>query len=467
MINTVEIKQFIGRISEQEKAWLFGYLDAILGNNALVNVQTIESKVKKVSILFITETGNAKQIAGDLLSFLRVKLGNGVNIKTADARTFKANQLEKEECILLITSTHGDGEVPESGKKLFEYLEKDDASLKNLSFAVLALGDSSYPLYCKSGIDFSSMLEKSGAKKLIEPFLVDVDLAGVENWFESVANSLHGVSVANVANGNSPQARVNSNFDAELIENNCLSDIGSNKEVRHLAFVSKEGVAYECGDALSIVVPSVGSVGNSPRLYSIASSPLYHGNEIHLLVSVVKDGLCSNYLRNLEIGSTIDCKIAKNNMFRLPSVDSDIIMIGAGTGLAPFRGFLNERLASNASGKNWLFFGEQKSTTDFYYQLEMQELLASKTLTKLDLAFSRDTQNKVYVQDRILENATEFYAWLQRGAVVYVCGGKAMFSDVETALLKVIESGAGETQEFAREYLKEMIESERFKKDVY
>ena len=457
MINTVEIKQFIGRISEQEKAWLFGYLDAILGNNALVNVQTIESKVKKVSILFITETGNAKQIAGDLLSFLRVKLGNGVNIKTADARTFKANQLEKEECILLITSTHGDGEVPESGKKLFEYLDTGEASLKNLSFAVLALGDSSYPLYCKSGIDFSSMLEKSGAKKLLEPFLIDVDLLGVENWFESVANSLVGVNVA----------RVNSNFDAELIENNCLSDIGSNKEVRHLAFVSKEGVAYECGDALSIVVPSVGSVGNSPRLYSIASSPLYHGNEIHLLVSVVKDGLCSNYLRNLEIGSTIDCKIAKNNMFRLPSLEKDIIMIGAGTGLAPFRGFLYERLASNSSGKNWLFFGEQKSTTDFYYQLEMQEFLASKTLTKLDLAFSRDTQNKVYVQDRILENATEFYAWLQRGAVVYVCGGKAMFNDVETALLKVIESGAGETQEFARECLNEMIESERFKKDVY
>ena len=143
-------------------------------------------------------------------------------------------------------------------------------------------------------------------------------------------------------------------------------------------------------------------------------------------------------------------------------------MIGPGTGVAPFRAFMQEREATEASGDNWLFFGDQTFTQDFLYQVEWQGYLKSGLLTKIDLAFSRDQAEKIYVQDRLLENADEIFAWLERGAHIYVCGDMSrMAKDVEAALLSIIATKGQLSQEQAAEYLKDLRNAKRYQKDVY
>jgi sulfite reductase (NADPH) flavoprotein alpha-component len=157
-----------------------------------------------------------------------------------------------------------------------------------------------------------------------------------------------------------------------------------------------------------------------------------------------------------------------NNQFRLPEEDKDIIMIGPGTGIAPFRSFIAERDATGASGKNWLFFGEQHFVTDFLYQTEIQNWLETGVLSKVDVAFSRDQKEKVYVQHKMYKNGTSFFEWLDSGAYVYVCGAKDPMSvDVENCLLKIIEDFGNRSKDEAVEYLDMMKEDGRYLKDVY
>ncbi|MDP4263729.1 MAG: sulfite reductase, partial [Bacteroidota bacterium] len=215
----------------------------------------------------------------------------------------------------------------------------------------------------------------------------------------------------------------------------------------------------------------------APRLYSISSSPAAQGNnEIHLTVSRnsfrVKEeqrfGLCSDFLGDLPVDSIVTFYIHKNRSFRLPAPDKDVIMIGPGTGIAPFRAFLAERDAAGAAGKNWFFFGEQHFTTDFLYQTEMQNYLQTGVLNKIDLAFSRDQPEKVYVQHRMLEKANELYQWISNGAFLYVSGTKdPMSKDVENTLLQVIEEQGKKTKEEAKKYLDQLKEENRYHKDVY
>jgi sulfite reductase (NADPH) flavoprotein alpha-component len=216
-----------------------------------------------------------------------------------------------------------------------------------------------------------------------------------------------------------------------------------------------------------------------PRLYSISSSPVAHAGRVHVTVGAVlyeqagrrRKGVCSTFLADrVQPGETrIGVFVHANKAFRLPANgDAPVIMVGPGTGIAPFRGFLHERRATSARGKNWLLFGDQRGATDFLYREELAELMRAGVLTRLDTAFSRDQAEKIYVQQRMLENAGELYAWLEAGAHFYVCGDASrMAKDVDAALHRAIESAGGKTSEQAAEYVQQLRTAKRYQRDVY
>lgn len=215
----------------------------------------------------------------------------------------------------------------------------------------------------------------------------------------------------------------------------------------------------------------------TPRLYSVSSSPAAHGNnEVHITVSrsiftvdgQMRCGLCSDYLSGLQEGGAIQFYVQKNSAFRLPDASADTIMIGPGTGIAPFRSFLFERDAKSAEGRNWLFFGEQHFVTDFLYQTDLLSLFDAGVLTRLNTAFSRDQKEKVYVQHKMQQHAAELYNWLQNGAHIYICGCKDPMSfDVEKTLLNLIATNGNLSESAAVDYLNELHEIGRYHKDVY
>jgi len=215
-----------------------------------------------------------------------------------------------------------------------------------------------------------------------------------------------------------------------------------------------------------------------PRLYSIASSQAEVEDEVHLTIGVVEwdafdrthIGGASGFLaRRAEEGQGVRVFVEHNDLFRLPqNPDTPVIMIGPGTGIAPFRAFLQEREAAEANGKNWLFFGNPHFTQDFLYQVELQGYLKSGLLTKLDVAFSRDQAEKVYVQDRIRDHAAEVWAWLEEGAQLYICGdANRMAKDVHAALLEVVKTQGGRDDEAAEAYLASLKDAKRYQRDVY
>jgi sulfite reductase (NADPH) flavoprotein alpha-component len=223
-------------------------------------------------------------------------------------------------------------------------------------------------------------------------------------------------------------------------------------------------------EVVSILEPT------APRLYSISSSPEAHAGEIHLTVArdtfsintELKHGLCSDHLSHLVPGQIIEFYIHHNSQFRLPDPEAPIIMIGPGTGIAPFRAFLAERDSTGAAGKNWLFFGDQHFTTDFLYQSEIQDWARTGVLTRINTAFSRDQEHKVYVQHKMQKHATELFHWLESGAHVYVCGAKEPMSvDVEDTLLSIIRQEGNRSAAQAESFLNELRDSGRYNKDVY
>lgn len=216
----------------------------------------------------------------------------------------------------------------------------------------------------------------------------------------------------------------------------------------------------------------------TPRMYSIASSQKLHADNVQTTVRVVRydahgrdrQGLASGHLgERADLGATVPIFLHANGNFRLPEdTSAPVIMIGPGTGIAPFRAFLEERQALGETGENWLFFGEQRAQLDFLYKEQLQAMHKDGVLTHLDTAFSRDQAKKVYVQDRMQERCAELYAWLERGAYFYVCGDATrMAKDVETALLDVIAKGSHGTLDHAAEYLANMKKQKRYQRDVY
>jgi sulfite reductase (NADPH) flavoprotein alpha-component len=215
-----------------------------------------------------------------------------------------------------------------------------------------------------------------------------------------------------------------------------------------------------------------------PRLYSISSSPKAHSGQVHLTVNVVRfeslarrrKGVCSTFLaERAEPAVTLPVYIHQNKKFRPPpNHDTPMIMVGPGTGIAPFRAFLHERRVSGAKGKNWLFFGDQRAATDFMYRDELETLQRDGVLSRLDLAFSRDQPEKIYVQHRMRENAKELFSWLEAGAHFYVCGdANRMAKDVDAALHEVVQTVGDVTMQKAAEYVAKLKAENRYQRDVY
>lgn len=317
-------------------------------------------------------------------------------------------------------------------------------------------------------------------------------------------------------------------FAARLKTNHKLSLAGSEKETRHFEIQLDSSITYEAGDALGVIpqnnpalvkkilsrfgldaatevdagtkmplakaltevydlkklpdearspqefIQSLKKI--QPRLYSISSSPKAHPNEVHLTVSVVRyelngeahEGLCSTFLADRVGETSLPVYVHHNSAFRLPAdLTKPVIMVGPGTGIAPFRAFLEERRASGATGQNVLFFGEQRSASDFYYRDELEAMVKDNFLT-LYTAFSRDQKEKIYVQQRMVENSQAIFSLLEQGAYFYVCGDAArMAKDVDLALHKIVESAAGKTIDEAKEYVQRLRTGKRYLRDVY
>ncbi|UJF34800.1 sulfite reductase subunit alpha [Paenibacillus hexagrammi] len=216
----------------------------------------------------------------------------------------------------------------------------------------------------------------------------------------------------------------------------------------------------------------------TPRLYSIASSIAAHPDEVHLTIGAVRytthgrerKGVCSvQVAERIQEGDTLPVFVQINKHFHLPEAqEKDIIMVGPGTGIAPFRSFIEERAVTKATGRSWLFFGDQHAATDFLYQDELEGYQQDGVLTKIDAAFSRDSEQKVYVQHKMLENSQELFEWLEQGAYFYVCGDKTnMAKDVHNALLQIIEQEGKLSAEEAEAYLSELQKQGRYQRDVY
>ncbi|WP_159882370.1 sulfite reductase subunit alpha [Paenibacillus puerhi] len=268
------------------------------------------------------------------------------------------------------------------------------------------------------------------------------------------------------------------------------AELSESKELKQLVADAEKMKAYTHGrdllDLLSEFGPWKASVHEivallrklPPRLYSVASSLAANPEEVHLTIGAVhymahgreRKGVCSVMCaERLNEGDTIPVFIQVNKHFRLPeTLEHDIIMVGPGTGIAPFRSFIQERTVSKATGKAWLFFGDQRAATDFLYQQELEQYLQAGVLTKIDAAFSRDTDQKVYVQHNMQENSRELFAWLERGAYFYVCGDKQnMAKDVHNTLIDIIEKEGQLSREDAEAYLNGLQEQGRYQRDVY
>lgn len=472
------LDQLVSQLTNEQKLWVSGYLSGAAGDTRAGMPQSNVS----IGIFYATETGNTKAVAQQLEKSAKAR---GIKTKLTALNRMKPADLEKIKTpAVFLSSTHGEGDPPDLAVKFFEACKKAGSlKLNKLEYAVLGLGDSSYEIFCGAAVALEDILKQGGAKPFYETTLLDVDYdAHAAGWVEAILNAVPGAdeisTTSTVLTATAPTQSEGfsrlSTFQGVVKENIVLNDVGSAKQTHHIEIEFEGTLPYQPGDAAGIIVPQPeGEEPITPRLYSIASSLMAHENEVHLtvaLASYTKEdgskgyGVTSGYLAGLKEGDEVEFFIQRNQRFKLPSDDKDIIMVGPGTGIAPFRAFLEERIERGASGRNWLFFGDQHQHLDFLYQTELQDWLESGELTKLDLAFSRDQQQKIYVQHRMIEHAEELMDWLDGGASLYVCGAKEpMSEDVEKTLLEIAVKRHANTED----WLMDLAEADRYVKDVY
>jgi sulfite reductase (NADPH) flavoprotein alpha-component len=569
------LQELISGATKEELIWLSGYLAGVVAQTsgqpvaplaalAVAPAQEPEVPAKpavgKITIAYGTETGNSKKLATDFAAKAKKK---GINAKVVGLEQYRLTDLPKEEYFFTVISTQGDGEPPAAAKKFFDHIHKESLQLAQLKYSVLALGDTSYPLFCKAGEDVDQQLQRMGGQRIIGLQRCDVDYeAEAGSWFEQILQKL-GNSTAPTPALSAPAVTTRKTtgkkiYAGTILSNINLNDIGSGKQTHHVEIAAEAD--YQPGDSIGItpenprdIVEAIISLTgidparkvpyregelsiadllrkklnivflpervvkkyaaivrqdipetkiglldllkiypvkdtaqfqevigilepNAPRLYSISSSPEAHSGEVHITVAKdtfvvngeTKHGLCSDTVSQLSPDHSLEFYVHKNSQFKLPAHDRDVIMIGPGTGIAPFRSFLAERDATGASGRNWLFFGDQHFTTDFLYQTEIQNWIQTGVLTRINTAFSRDQQEKVYVQHKMHRHAAELFAWLEAGAYVYLCGAKEPMSvDVENALLTIVQQQGKRSAAQAEGYLDELKEAGRYVKDVY
>ena len=575
-------------LDASQRFWLAGFLSAAgVPAAAGAAVAATPAASAKLTVLYGTESGNAEKLA-DLSAKEAKKRGFQAAVK--NMADISPSDLAKVENLLVIVSTWGDGEPPESATSFYkEFMNGSSVELPRLRYSVCALGDTAYEKFCQTGKDFDARLEKLGAKRVSPRQDCDVEYEEPHaGWLDAALKALapatHSgiVEVVGAPAAAAPLPSVEygkkNPFPSELLEKVLLNGEGTTKETWHYELsLDGSGLSYEPGDALAVIpvnapdlvegilkaaklsgseTVEVKGVGNKvladalredyditalsravltklqaisgseklaallsddakdqlkdyqwgrwivdaihdfassglaaadlvsifrklpPRLYSIASSPLAHPGEVHLTVASVRyqahgqgrKGVASTYLADLiEKGGHVPVYTHQNKNFRLPtSSDTPVIMVGPGTGVAPFRAFVEHRGAIGKPGKNWLFFGDQRYTYDFLYQTEWQEHLKEGFLSKLDVAFSRDQPEKVYVQHRMLDRSKELYGWLQEGAHFYVCGDASrMAADVHEALISVVEKEGGFARDVAEAYVEDLKKAKRYQRDVY
>jgi sulfite reductase (NADPH) flavoprotein alpha-component len=540
---------------------------------------------ERLTIVYGSQTGNSRRVAERLAARAEAE---GLPVRLLRAGAYPLRELAQERFLSVVISSQGDGDPPDDAIGFVEFIAgKRAPKLPQLKFAVLGLGDSSYPKYCAVSQALDARLAELGGQRFAELGEADVDFeAAAAGWSETTVAAarvaldvpattprqgaaLHAVRTVAMHSRQQP-------FAAAVLENQRIVSRDSERDVRHVELsLEGSGLRYEAGDAVGVwprnppalvdqwlatlrlggsvevehggkrlslarwlgeereitrltrplvaaqaaaskhaglrrllepeqraefaalleghqpidllrEFPAVWDAAElvaalrplTPRLYSIASSPKTVGpDEVHLTVAVVEYaahgsahyGAASSVLANAGDDATVPIFIEPNERFRLPADSSrDVIMIGPGTGVAPFRAFVQEREATAASGRNWLFFGNRHFARDFLYQVEWQDALRRGSLNRLDLAFSRDQAQKHYVQQRLRENGRELYAWLREGAHLYVCGDSAhMARDVHEALLEIASTHGGLSADDARAWLAELMQQGRYARDVY
>jgi sulfite reductase (NADPH) flavoprotein alpha-component len=573
--------------------WLSGFAAGLAQQPAspalslLAGGATVAAVISRLTIVYGSQTGNSRRLAERLAANAEAA---GLSVRVLRADAYPLRELKHERYLAIVISTQGEGEPPDDSRDFVEHLSGPRApQLKGLHYAVLGLGDSSYPLFCAIGQQLDARLAELGGSRIAALGTADVD-------FETVAapwlsQTLRAASEALKAEG--PPANVvplravdaaplhaaspwsrEQPFAAAVLANQRISGRDSQKDVRHLELsLEGSGLSYQPGDALGVwpsnppalvesilnalqldgdadvrhgdqslslrawlsdkreltrlsrpfvvahaAISRAGDLNRllapeqnaalaellnshqpidllarwpgrwnedelvaalrplTPRLYSIASSAKTVGDEAHLTVDILgydafgRDhvGAASHYLGQRGTGATAPIYIEANERFRLPADGSrGLLMIGAGTGVAPFRAFLQERSAVGASGKHWLLFGARHFRSDFLYQLEWQQALREGRLHKLDLAFSRDQAERIHVGQRLRDNARDVYAWLENGAHLYVCGSLALGKSVHAALRDVLTGAGGRDESAAEDYLKQLQQSGRYARDVY
>jgi sulfite reductase (NADPH) flavoprotein alpha-component len=585
--------------------WFSGYAAALAGHAGGARIAPAPpareiSAQERLTIVYGSQTGNAKRLAEKLA---RDAENAGLVVRLLRADAYPQRELKNERLLYVVISTQGDGDPPDDARGLVEFIAGRRApELGELKYAVLGLGDSSYPEFCAIGRHLDERLAELGATRLFAAGEADLDIDSVATpWLERAL-----ASARETLKTPAPRATVTPlrphvaaaewnrerPYAAELLVNQRITARGGTRDVRHLELsLEGSGLVYEPGDALGIwphnppalveaVLQALHLDGDAavthggetralrawlgekreltklarpfvaahaaqarseslnrllapdraaelaallnthqvvdvlrafpadwsgdelvaalrpltPRLYSIASSRRAVGDEVHLTVARVEyeafgslhHGAASAYLAAQADGATVPVFVEANERFRLPRDSArDVIMIGPGTGVAPFRGFVQERTAIGARGRNWLFFGNPHFDSDFLYQIEWQAALRTGALHRLDLAFSRDqdiariprgsphlpvrtSQHKIYVQQRLRERGRELYDWLENGAHLYVCGDATrMAKDVHAALIDVVAEHGGKDRERAGEYVDALQQQGRYARDVY
>ena len=572
--------------------WLSGYIAGVAAQrqtsakSTAPETTTVAASAEpqsRLTVLYGSQTGNAKRLAEDLA---RRAGAAGLAARVVRADAYPVRELKQERLLYIVISTQGDGEPPDDARALMEYLLSVRApKLGQLHYAVLGLGDSSYPQFCAIGRQVDERLMTLGARRLFAAGEADVDLETVATpWLEQAlqeareqlktATPLAKVTPLRTARS-TPAWHRDQPFAAPVLLNQRITGRGSDRDVRHIELsLEGSGLRYAPGDALGVwpaqspalvnaLLETLRLDGNAfvhaasetlplhtwlserreltqltrpffaahaersgdaalrqllapdardalaevfsqwqvldllrrhpadwaadalvaalrplaPRLYSIASSQSVVGEEVHLLVSHVEYafdghtrwGTASRYLSERTEGATMPVFVEVNERFHLPADDQrDIVMIGAGTGVAPYRAFVQERAERGASGRNWLLFGNPHFYSDFLYQVEWQQALRHGQLHRLDLAFSRDQDQKIYVQHRLREQGRRIYEWLEGGAHLYVCGDAThMAKDVHKTLIAIVSEYGARSVENAEAWLNQLIQQGRYARDVY
>lgn len=580
--------------------WLSGYTAGLARAQAGTAVVTTaqpsaDSQERgRLTLIYGSQTGNAKRIAEALAAKFEAE---GLPVRLLRADTYPTRELKDERFLAIVISTQGDGDPPDDARALVEFIHgKRAPQLPQLRFAVLGLGDSSYPQFCVIGQRLDARLESLGAQRWVARADADLDIDTIAApWSTQVLTEAKEALKPRPQLTNLPLASVTPlrphmaapvawtrerPFAAELLANLPITGRGSDRDVRHLELsLEGAGLDYEPGDALGVWIENppalVQAIADAleldadapvalggdtlplrdwlgrkreitrlsrpfiathaahagsdalnrllapdqregltalmarsqivdlllehpgawtaealvealrplqPRLYSIASSRKVVGDEAHLTVAHIEYqhggahrwGAASHHLATRDEGASLPVYIERNERFRLPAdAARDVIMIGPGTGVAPFRGFVQERsstrsMTTGASGRNWLLFGNPHARSDFLYQIEWQDALKRGELHRLDLAFSRDQAHKIYVQHKLREHGHALFDWLEGGAHLYVCGDATrMAKDVHAALLDVIATHGGKSAEDANDYLNTLQAQGRYSRDVY